>query len=193
MDLPPSLEKHLLWLARLSRRKGFGLQSPFAYNLVTRVVHERGEYYAYGELGRQRAGATLPERDDRLLLRLANDFRPRHCLLLGGVAAVTRAYLQAGCSACRFSETPGTDGLQPEMLLALPGGTTSETLADALASLAPRALIVLPGIRDSVHGRTLWRQVLAHPACRTSFDFCIHGIAYTDSRLTQAHYVVSFP
>ena len=193
MELPPLLEKHLLWLVRLSRRRGFGLQSPFAYNLVTRVVHERGEYYAYGDLAGRRVGATLPERDDRLLLRLANDFQPRCCLLLGGVAAVTRSYLQAGCAACQFSDTPGSDGLQPDMLLALPGGTDSATLAAALAVLAPRSLIVLPGIRDSVHGRALWRQVLAHPACRTSFDFCIHGIAYTDSRLTPAHYVVSFP
>ena len=37
-------------LKRIRHRRGYGVHSPFAFNFLTYVVYERGEYYAYRDL-----------------------------------------------------------------------------------------------------------------------------------------------
>ena len=39
-----------IWLKRFRHRRGYGVHSPFAFDFLTYVVYERGEYYAYREL-----------------------------------------------------------------------------------------------------------------------------------------------
>jgi len=93
-----------LWLKRFRHRCGYGIHSPYAFNLVTQVIYQRGEYYAYASLAAAREGAHLCEKDDRLLLRLANDWRPRTCWLIGPETDVSAAYLRAGCEACTLRQ-----------------------------------------------------------------------------------------
>lgn len=94
----PTLRRGLRWLRRIGHCKGFGIQSPFAFNLVTRVVYEKGEFYAYGPLSHtvDTAAAGLRLRDARLLLRLANDHQPRTVVAVGRHAQAALRYLEAG-------------------------------------------------------------------------------------------------
>ena len=44
------LERLWIWLTRLTRCRGFGIQSPSAYSFVRYVVNEHYPYYAYADL-----------------------------------------------------------------------------------------------------------------------------------------------
>ncbi|MDR2121110.1 MAG: hypothetical protein LBP64_09615 [Tannerella sp.] len=87
-------------------RKGFGVHSPFAFDLITNVIEERCAYYFYEEidsawrhLSQNRAPIVCGDRrttvrkafrqngispkEGRLLFRLANRRRPRYILTVG--------------------------------------------------------------------------------------------------------------
>ena len=95
-----------LWmrLKRFRHRRGYGVHSPFAFDFLTFVVYERGEYYAYRDLtGRhpvsvfQRNGHLVKCR--KFLFRLANYVHPAVIRLVGNVEAAEADYLSAGCQS----------------------------------------------------------------------------------------------
>ncbi len=63
-------------LRRRSRRRGFGVHSPFAYRYITEVVAQRYSYYAYDDIAinwcKNGSGdRRMPESEARLLFRIA--------------------------------------------------------------------------------------------------------------------------
>ena len=97
MLLPYSFRKFLSLCRRVPNRRGYGIHSPFAFGFVTGVIYERGEFYAYDELRKMRRDGShaLREKDERLLLRIANFQHPQSGTLLGDPAPTTRWALAA--------------------------------------------------------------------------------------------------
>ena len=78
--------------------KGFGVHSPWAYDLIENVINERHPYYAYDDLYSfwENAPQDLPQYPqsrDELLFRLVNRFNPRFILEVGTGAGVSTGYL----------------------------------------------------------------------------------------------------
>lgn len=96
--------KALVWCKRFRHRCGYGVHSPFAFNLVTRVIFEKWPYYAFKELEEVRKNARRitnlsyllvhPERVDQLLFRLVNYFSPQTVVELGTQMGVSSNYLK---------------------------------------------------------------------------------------------------
>ena len=64
-----SFRKSILLYRGIRYRKGFGVHSPFVYNLITKVIEERCPYYCFDDIELVRkqllfcnATLTLPER-----------------------------------------------------------------------------------------------------------------------------------
>lgn len=77
------------WLslpARRWHRRGFGVQSPWAFELVTSVLFCSDRYYAFDELGGTAA--------DEQLFRVVRWVHPR-AVMLEGVSETERAYVRA--------------------------------------------------------------------------------------------------
>lgn len=75
------LKKHLGWLSRKRHSKGFGIQSPFAYYLVTFVFREKLPYYGYSQIKAAYERASQGDRlyakkNYRMLFRLVNYWQP---------------------------------------------------------------------------------------------------------------------
>ena len=89
------IRRWLVWLSRIHRVWGFGIQSPTDYAFVRYVVNEHWPYYAYEELTDK---DWLTEKLGRLYFRLANWRQPR-------VMQEDRyqRYWQAGCRKTRFT------------------------------------------------------------------------------------------
>ena len=89
------IRRWLVWLSRIHRVWGFGIQSPSDYAFVRYVVNEHWPYYAYEELTDK---DWLTEKLGRLYFRLANWRQPR-------VMQEDRyqRYWQAGCRKTRFT------------------------------------------------------------------------------------------
>lgn len=89
------------FLKRLYRylfcRKGYGVHSPFVFDLITNVLEERYGYYAYAELNAARLmlqdaakmkNAGLSQRECEWLFRLANRFKPCRIIMVGSGAGL---------------------------------------------------------------------------------------------------------
>ena len=82
------------WLTR----QGFGVHSPWAYDLIENVINERNPYYAYEDLYSfwEKAPQYLPQYPqsrDELLFRLVNRFNPGFIVEIGTGAGVSTGYL----------------------------------------------------------------------------------------------------
>ena len=82
------------WLTR----QGFGVHSPWAYDLIKNVINEKHPYYAYDDLYPfwEKAPQYLPQYPqsrDELLFRLVNRFGPDYILEVGTGAGVSTGYL----------------------------------------------------------------------------------------------------
>ena len=92
---------------KLRYRKGFGVHSPFIYNLITKVIEEKTPYYFFDDienfrkelLSRENPVNTLAARETQhknygaLLFRLANFFKCRNVLQIGTSTGVMSLYL----------------------------------------------------------------------------------------------------
>lgn len=68
-------------MRQLKHSKGFGVHSPFAYDIIREVIEERCAYYAYYTMQRTYAkDSPMTMKVAALLLRLANRFRTRTIL-----------------------------------------------------------------------------------------------------------------
>lgn len=77
---------------------GFGVHSPWAYDLIEFVINEKLPYYAYEDLYKfwEKAPQYLPQYPqsrDELLFRLVNRFNPGFILEIGTGAGVSTGYL----------------------------------------------------------------------------------------------------
>ena len=45
-----ALKRPFIWLLRFRHRCGYGVHSPFAFNLITQVIYENTPYYKYKDL-----------------------------------------------------------------------------------------------------------------------------------------------
>lgn len=93
---------------RVRHAHGYGIHSPFAYRLVTKVIKERAPYYAYDEIDaiweevKHRAEVSgiasryrIPSRKEaRLLFRLVNHFHPASILEVGTRLGISSLYLK---------------------------------------------------------------------------------------------------
>lgn len=117
------LKKSVMLYRRFRYRKGFGVHSPFVYNLITRVIEEPCQYYKFDDIELERrklmyreGEITYPDRQQKgrihtrpiaaivereaispkrgaLLFRLANYFKSRNILQLGPAMGISTLYL----------------------------------------------------------------------------------------------------
>ena len=85
MNIILALKRPFIWLSRVRHRCGYGVHSPFAFELITCLFYEKTPYYAYKELAqeekKQKRNHGKGWRNEslkvkRLLFRLVNRIQP---------------------------------------------------------------------------------------------------------------------
>lgn len=186
----------LTWLRRIRHRRGHGIHSPFAYNLVTQVLYNPGTYYAYALLDRlQPRHVQLfhlrPRAVHRLLFRLANYRQPQH-IAAPGLTPTEWNCLHEGCRhAVIDTAMPATP---PDMLLLHPQSPETSGKSPSLADdwhrhINDNTLLV---VLDLPRNRALWQSVRSHPRTRITFDLADLGIAFFLPRLNRQHYIINW-
>jgi len=110
---------------KLRYRKGFGVHSPFIYNLITKVIEEKTPYYFFDDIENFRkellsrenplntltADETQHKNYGALLFRLVNFFKCRNVLQIGTSTGVMSLYLalplRNSCKCYALEERPG--------------------------------------------------------------------------------------
>ena len=110
---------------KLRYRKGYGVHSPFTYNLITKVIEEKTPYYGFEDIENFRkellnrensikiltAQETQPKNYGALLFRLVNFFKCRSILQIGSSTGLMSLYLafplRKSCECYALEERTG--------------------------------------------------------------------------------------
>lgn len=104
-------------MSRMRQAWGFGIHSPFAFRLITKVIREKARYYAYDDveaIARTRVIDALQRRQKRqrrlisksrgrLFFRLTNFFRPDDILEIGSSWGISSLYLRLAERSARLT------------------------------------------------------------------------------------------
>ncbi len=195
-----SLRRCLNWLCRFRHRCGYGIHSPFAFNFVTGVVYEKGEYYAYDRLQKLHAQngsplssskAALRRKDLRLLFRLANFQRPARAWLFGASAdSAFLPWLKAGSVHTHWHTDACAASSAVNLIVA--DGNWPQAADRLLQSLAEGGMLVVFNIWQSRERRQAWQRILSHPHSTVAFDLRDFGIVFRRPDLNRQHYKVCY-
>lgn len=186
------LKRTWIWLCRIRHRRGYGIHSPFAFNLVKGVIYERAPFYAYSPLHQLRKGRDChtSERDDKLLFRLINDHQPDTALLLCPETDIGADYLKAGCTKCQFYTDK--DAIHPDRFDFIYINKEHPSVEELISLTNSRTLVILRNIRRSEETLAWWKSLQERQEIRVTFDLYEIGLAYTETRLNKQDYIINY-
>ena len=169
------LKQWLVWLSRIHRCRGFGIQSPTDYAFVRYVVNEHWPYYAYDEL---HEADRIREKKGRLYFRLSNWRQPSLMQ-----ADDYRKWWQAGCRTMRFA-----DHLE-HVELAYLDIEESIGYEQLLACCDEHSVLVVDNI---CHNWERWHAIERDNRTGTTFDLYYCGIVFMDTQRYKHNYQINF-
>lgn len=95
-----------VFLKRVNRCRGFGIQSPSDFSFVNDVVYQRSPYSEYAVLDKEFPSAGRFKRKlCRTFFRISNHAQPRHYVFPEDVDGMVKAYLEHGCQMSKGDST----------------------------------------------------------------------------------------
>ena len=191
------MRRILVWLGRIHRCRGFGVQSPWAYAMVRYVINEHWPYYAYKPLRRAYpqvggVGRKLLE----LCLRLANRVQPAAAFTFGVDGEMYGAYIKAGCRRAELfagaGECMARAGGGRVLAVIAPCGGFADAYAGMAGVAADGSAAVLVGIHGDKAMRKLWRRVVAEQQGVVTFDLYWCGLVFFDVKRYKQNYIINF-
>ena len=171
-----------VWCCRVRHRRGYGVHSPYAYNLIKQVFFETETFYAYEELQHTvgRGRSFWQTKTDRLMLRLANEVQPQRIWVCGLQLDAPACYASAGCRRAKridWSEQTAVwpDNLQLQQPLVDFWMWEAKTLdlnrfEKMAAKVAEPSVAVVFDIHRSRSALRLWKNIEHHPLSVVTFD-----------------------
>lgn len=209
MNMLLTLKRPFIWLSRIRYRCGYGVHSPFAFELITCLIYENAPYYAYQELAveqkklsaiRGKGWNKEPRKVNRLLFRLVNRFQPC-CMIDAGALSASSLYLQAGKADANYLFVSELSDLflesdTPVDFLYLHKEKEPSFVEEVFNLCSTRttwqSVFVLSGIHSSRAMQTLWKQFQDNERVGITFDLYDVGILFFDRCKIKQHYIVNF-
>ena len=208
-NLKLAFARPLVRLCRFRHRCGYGVHSPFAFNLITQVIYQRTPYYKYSALleaesrWERQGPTTIPNESlkvKRLLFRLVNHARPA-VIVDAGTPTPASLYLQAGKTDARLISIQQMEELPPEMketvgFLYLHAWNRPDFVEEIFQRCIPHAtrqsVFVISGIGYTTRMRALWKKLRCNPQVGITFDLYDMGILFFDRTMNKQDYTVCF-
>lgn len=210
MKIRLTLSRPFVWLCRIRHRCGYGVHSPFAFNLITGVIYEHSPYYKYTELKKQEKSLAREKGQGwarmhslklkRLLFRLVNHVGPATVIDFGPASSAS-LYLKAGSERADYTAAAGLDELFLESgvavdFLFLHDFRHPDSVEEAFRVCAERvgrqSLFVVEGIGYTPPMRALWKRMKQDGRVAVTFDLYDVGLLFFDHSKNRQDYIVNF-
>lgn len=193
------LHRLLIWLKSWGSSRGFGVQSPWAYQFIRYVICENYSYYAYEELSK-----AFPDTDKlteslcELYFRIANYSQARTwCFCLNNYD-IKEAYVKAGCNKSHIikgvvdDEQCGCEGLiQCDILVMTLDDNWKSIYTTFTSQTKPASILIVENIHASEMTLKAWRWIQQDGRSGITFDLYYCGIVFFDKKLYKQHYTVN--
>lgn len=176
------------WYRYLFCRKGYGVHSPFVYDLITNVIEEKRPYYCYDSLQkkylalRKKNGDFLSRKEYELLFRLANRFKPANSLIVANDNGLSVMYLAASSKdmICR-TDIGGVE--KQDMIVCL---VFQKNIVNQLIEYAKEDTVM--AVYNIRKDRALWKTVCADVKVSVSIDLGRLGLLFFNPKLHRKTY-----
>jgi len=184
-------------------RKGFGIHSPFVYDLITNVIEENREYYVYKELRAERkklkrsgCRLRLREREHRLLFRIANRFRTYKMLVSGSDSGLIPLYLT------KFSNSSQCTVIEPvtqennvatsdyDLLFIDFKYINNFNINEIINKTGENAIMIFAGIDENA---AKWHEIASNLKVSVTVDLQNIGLAFFNPALPHRTYKCVIP
>lgn len=204
-----TLKRPFIRLLRFRHRCGYGVHSPFAFNLITQVIYENTPYYKYEDLAKAQKSLAFEKgkgwkyeskKIKRLLFRLVNYSQP-DTIVDAGTLAASSLFLKAGREGADYISASGLSELfleagVPVDFLYLHDFRHPEFMEGVFRICAARttgkSVFVMEGIRYSPRMSALWERMKQDERTGLSFDLYDLGILFFDKTKIKQGYIVNF-
>ena len=177
-----------VWLSRINKCQGFGVQSPFAYQFIRYVINEHAPYYLYEELNDR---DWLTRKLGRLYFRLSNWKQPEKIVCVGENDRFSR-FFQAGCRRARIISMEESVGENVVLWHVSLADTPFADIQKILEMAVADSVLVIEGIYSNREARSYWQLVKDSPYVSITFDLYYCGIVFFDKKRIKQYYVVNF-
>ncbi len=195
-----SLQRIFVWLSRWNKCRGFGVQSPWAYQMIRYVINEHWPYYAYEEF--EQHVPAFPDRIakmGRLYFRLAN-FRQPSAVLCFPACGDYELFFQRGCNKCIVETVDGEMNsqrsslpvLNVELLRISPAEGYQKVLMKAVEKADENTIVVVEDIHKNKSVLDFWKHVVEDERVVITFDLYYCGIIFFQKRRYKENYIVNF-
>lgn len=178
------LPRFLVWLSRIHKCQGFGIQSPTDFDFVRSVVNEHDAYYAYDEIIEEN---WLQRKLGELYLRIANWRQPATIFTND-----YQSWFQAGCRSTRIETDLSPLSSHPSPLqidLARIEIEQHAQLEQLYAHCNQQSVVIVEGIwRDW----QTWHAIEHDARTGTTFDLYYCGIVLFDTQRYKHNYRINF-
>ena len=171
------LPRFLVWLSRIHKCQGFGIQSPTDFDFVRTVVNEHSAYYAYDEL---QSDNWMQCKLGKLYFRVANWRQPATILTND-----YQPWFQAGCRSAHIVSDLGDEPLQ----LARIDIEQHQQLEQLYAHCNQQSVIIVEGIYRNWQA---WHAIEHDTRTGTTFDLYYCGIVFCDTQRYKHNYRINF-
>lgn len=198
------LHRGLIWLSRIHRCRGFGIQSPWAYRFVRYVINEHYPYYGYVDVEKALPGLSARTiKLGQLYLRLANSVQPGLTVSFGPADEAFDMYFRAGCRNTRIVnvDSNGSDSDYHELLAKLgdvdilrltPQGNYRSFFNAAVMKVREGSVFIIEDIKRNADTRQFWREAVRLLEGVVTFDLYYCGLVCFKPKLFKRNYVVNF-
>ena len=178
--------RSVAWLRRCGHSRGFGIQSPTAYQFLTDVLCQRLPYHSYDDLSRQfpkLRGNRL--KFCRLLFRLANFQQAEKTFVASSFSEECLAYLLEGNRRSELVSEP------TNCALVITSTKNNQGLSKMVESLPNDAIIVVADIYSNGKETDFWKSLKASERIAMTFDTYDCGVAILGKTAYPQHYLVN--
>lgn len=204
-----ALKRPFIWLFRFRHRCGYGVHSPFAFDLITQVIYERAPYYKYKDLAAAENRLAL-EKDKRwksepkkvkwLLFRLVNYACPSVVVDVGTLSA-SALYLKGGRSEADYTSASDLSELFLEADVSVDflylhdyrhPQFVENVFQICVARTTGKSVFIIEGICYNSKIRAVWKRMRCHERVGITFDLYDLGILFFDQTKIKQDYIVNF-